>query len=170
MHCTDCSTLGGKISEMHDELVQAKLKALVSRFRVAVEQVVAAKGAPSYIQGFPRGCCGIVSELMGDYLNTLSIGDFHYVCSAKYGASHAWLELDGLIIDITGDQFPGRAPVYVGKPDAWYGEWEEDTRHSAIHDPNAFGYGEEQDFLDLVVEELKNLEAPLQSDAVLRTS
>jgi hypothetical protein len=156
--------------ETRDEMLQAKLKASATRFRTAVQQVVATKGAPSHIRGFPRGCCGIVSELMGDYLNTLGIGDFHYVCSAKDGASHAWLELDGLIIDITGDQFPGREPVYVGRPDAWYGEWEEDTRHSAIHDPNAFGYGEEQDFLDLVVEELKNLEAPLQSDAVLRTS
>lgn len=75
-----------------------------------------------------------------------------------------------MIIDITGGQFPGCEPVYVGRPDAWYGEWDEGTRHSAVHDPNAFGYGEEQDFLVLVVEELKNLEAPLQSDAVFRTS
>lgn len=74
--------------ETREELLQAKLKALVTRFRAALEQVVATEGAPSHIRGFPRGCCGIVSELMGDYLNTLGIGDFHYVCSVKGGASH----------------------------------------------------------------------------------
>ncbi|RMM79824.1 hypothetical protein ALQ71_00046 [Pseudomonas coronafaciens pv. striafaciens] len=156
--------------EAHEELLQAKLEALVSRFRAAVECVLKVMDAPSHIQDFPRGCCGIVSELMGDYLNTLGIGDFHYVCSAKDGASHAWLELDGLIIDITGDQFPDRPQVYVGEPDDWYNEWEEDTRHSAVHDPNAFGYGDEQDFLDQVIDKLNNPEALFQSDTVLRTS
>lgn len=58
-------------------MLQAKLEALVSLCRVAVQQVVAAKGAPPHIRDFPRGCCEIVSELMGDYLNTLGIGDFH---------------------------------------------------------------------------------------------
>ena len=63
---------------------------------------------PMHIQGFPRGCCGIISELMGDYLNTVGIGEFGYVCGMKDGASHAWLEVDELIADITGDQFSDR--------------------------------------------------------------
>ncbi|MCD5988483.1 hypothetical protein KDX30_11275 [Pseudomonas sp. CDFA 553] len=64
---------------------------------------------------------------MGNYLNTLGIGDFPYVWSTKDGVSQAWFELDGLIIDITGDQFLGRRRVYVAKPDAWYYEWEAHT-------------------------------------------
>lgn len=67
MHGAACSTLEDEVLEAHEELLQAKLEALVSRFRVAVEQVVAAKDVPSDIQHFPRGCCAIVSELMGDF-------------------------------------------------------------------------------------------------------
>jgi hypothetical protein len=46
------------------------------------------------IQDFPRGCCGFISELMGDYFNTLGVGEFFYVCGVKEGASHAWPEAD----------------------------------------------------------------------------
>lgn len=78
---------------------------LAVAFRSAVETMVQTGNVLMHIQGFPRGCCGIISELMGDYLNTLGIGEFFYVCGMKEGALHAWLKVDGLIIDITGDQF-----------------------------------------------------------------
>jgi hypothetical protein len=42
--------------------------------------------------------------------------------------------------------------------------------HSAVHDPKTLGLAKSRIFFDLVVEEPKNLEAPRQSDAVLRTS
>ncbi|MNF01004.1 hypothetical protein D3C80_1999280 [compost metagenome] len=76
----------------------------------------------------------------------------------KDGASHAWLEVDGLIVDITGDQFPDRPGIYVDKPDAWYGEWEEDNKHLALHEPSAFFYGEERRFLERVLEQLNRRE------------
>lgn len=84
---------------------------LATSFRSAVEAVVQTGNAPMHIQGFPRGCCGIISELMGDYLNTLGLGEFVYVCGMKDGALHAWLEVDRLIVDITGDQFPDRLGI-----------------------------------------------------------
>lgn len=34
--------------------------------------------------------------------------------------SHAWLTQDKLILDITGDQFPGRPEVFVGEKDEFY--------------------------------------------------
>lgn len=81
---------------------------LATSFRLAVEIVVETGNVPMHIQGFPRGCCGNISELMGDYLNTVGIGEFFYVCGMKDGASHAWLEVDGLNVDITADQFSDR--------------------------------------------------------------
>ena len=81
---------------------------LATSFRLAVEMVVQTDDVPMHIQGFPPGCCGIISELMGDYLNTVGIGEFGYVCGMKDGASHAWLEVDELIADITGGQFSDR--------------------------------------------------------------
>ncbi|MDZ4300185.1 MAG: hypothetical protein U1C13_00855 [Pseudomonas sp.] len=132
---------------------------LATSFRLAVEIVVQTGDVPMHIQGFPRGCCGIISELMGDYLNTVGLGEFFYVCGMNDGASHAWLEVDGLIVDITGDQFSDRSGIYVDKPDAWYGEWEEDTKHLAVHAPSAFFYGEERRFLERVLEHINRNEA-----------
>lgn len=96
---------------------------------------------------------------MGDYLNTLGLGEFFYVCGMKDGALHAWLEVDRLIVDITGDQFPDRLGIYVDKPDAWYGEWEEDIKHWAVHEPSAFFYGEERRFLERVLEQFNRRES-----------
>ncbi len=39
---------------------------LATSFRLAVEIVVQSGDFPMHIQGFPRGCCGIISELMGE--------------------------------------------------------------------------------------------------------
>lgn len=44
---------------------------------------------------------------------SVGIGEFFCVCGMKDGASHAWLEVDVLIVDITGDQFPDRLGIYV---------------------------------------------------------
>lgn len=134
--------------------LKVSLNQIVGRFRVAVEHVISTSGAPRHIERYPNACCGIISELMGDYLNTLDMGEFHYICSMKNGASHAWLEISGLIVDITGDQFPDRPPIYVDKPDAWYAEWEEDIRHLAVHERSAFFYREERQFLTQVLEHM----------------
>lgn len=136
---------------------------LATSFRLAVGIVVETGDVPMHIQGFPRGCCGIISELMGDYLNTVGLGEFFYVCGMKDGASHAWLEVDGLIVDITGDQFPDRPSIYVDTPDAWYGEWEEDIKHLAVHEPSAFFYGEERRFLERVLAQLNSRESSFAS-------
>lgn len=37
---------------------------LAGAFRSAVETMVQTGNVPMHIQGFPRGCCGIISELM----------------------------------------------------------------------------------------------------------
>lgn len=69
---------------------------LATSFRLAVEIVVESGNVPTRM-------LRIISELMGDYLNTVGIGEFFYVCGMENGAPHAWLEVDGLIVDITGD-------------------------------------------------------------------
>ena len=135
-------------------MLRSSVLELAQCFRSAVEVVVKTGNVPMHIQGFPRGCCGIISELMGDYFNRLDIGEFLYVCGMKDGASHAWLEVGGLIVDITGDQFAGRPGIYVDELDAWYSEWEQDIKHLAIHDSSAFFYGEERKFLMQVLEHI----------------
>jgi len=58
---------------------------------------------------FPRGCCGDSTNLLGLFLKEKYGQDALYVEAKGLGdnrdLSHAWLLIDGVIVDITGDQF-----------------------------------------------------------------
>jgi hypothetical protein len=87
----------------------ARLTTLATRFRLAIERC-----DPSHLtislQGFPKGGCGDATPLLGTFLQQQGLGTFMYVLGiregGKNGHSHAWLEADGVIVDITADQFP----------------------------------------------------------------
>ncbi|EMV2054497.1 MULTISPECIES: hypothetical protein [Vibrio harveyi group] len=59
--------------------------------------------------GFPNGCCGDATDLIGLYLSKYYELESTYVCGKGLGnnpnQSHAWLLCQGYIIDITADQF-----------------------------------------------------------------
>ena len=82
-----------------------------------------------FLEGFPVGCCGISSNLLGRYL----VEELHVKCrytAGKFGShTHTWLTLeDENVIDITGDQFileptfssSNIQPVYVGPLDDFH--------------------------------------------------
>lgn len=92
-------------------------------FREALDQQKCEGDLPEHMVTFPDRCCGVVSELLGHYLNASGI-HAEYVC----GSGHAWLECEGIVIDITGDQFEGRPPVFVGAKDDWYQSLGESSR------------------------------------------
>lgn len=54
---------------------------------------------------FPNGCCSDTSLMLGRYLDDKQYGKAYHVSGILGHNSHAWLELDGWIIDITADQF-----------------------------------------------------------------
>lgn len=82
---------------------------------------------------FPRGCCGMASDILGHYLLEYGI-ESEYVCGDYSKGdwdncqSHAWVRLDDkTIIDITGDQFKSKEeflfykePVYMGPMDEFH--------------------------------------------------
>lgn len=132
-------------------MTNESLVEIVERFRDAADEVVMADGAPEHMLGFPRGCCGTMSDMLGEYLNSLGIGVFLYVRAGRAKASHAWVELDGIVIDITSDQFQGRPRVYVGEADAWYKKWKVDAKHLAEHCPTAMVSSSEHAFYDKIM-------------------
>lgn len=82
---------------------------------------------------FPQGCCGIVCCLLAKYLFDEDICEkINYVNGTSYygdgdSQAHTWLQLDDIIIDITGDQFKyyslplkNTNRVYVGKTNEFY--------------------------------------------------
>lgn len=78
---------------------------------------------------FPRASCSAASQILGLHLAHQGFGSFDHVCgelhyysegSWFFYYSHSWLERDDLIVDITGDQFKCRPPVYVGSKDFFF--------------------------------------------------
>ena len=83
----------------------AAIYAAATKFRVALEK----GGLPLIsLADFPRGSCGDTCELFGQFLIDSGFGEWLY-CSGQRDEpfhTHAWLEQQGLILDITADQFP----------------------------------------------------------------
>ncbi|EKF9488590.1 hypothetical protein ACUULL_003735 [Vibrio cholerae] len=62
-----------------------------------------------FSSGFPAGCCGDATDLLGLYLLKYHGLESDYICGHGLGnnsnQTHAWLVCQGYIIDITADQF-----------------------------------------------------------------
>lgn len=74
-------------------------------FRKAIQSMpIDELPSSSFFESFPRGCCGDTSHLFAKYLASKGI-ESYYVWGLKGNQSHAWLEVDDIIIDLTADQF-----------------------------------------------------------------
>ena len=83
-----------------------EIKKLTTDFRNAIESMDTHEfGESEWFSHFPRGCCGDTSDLLSKYLMSNGIKAF-YVSGTDRGQTHAWLEYNDYIIDITADQFP----------------------------------------------------------------
>lgn len=92
--------------------------------RAIISAISSGEIKDSLIRDFPRGCCSVASDLLQRYLFEKGIKT--YCVFAQYGCgwdgeSHSWLQTDdGIVIDITGDQYRFNknisftTPVYVG--------------------------------------------------------
>jgi hypothetical protein len=92
----------------------------------AIEAIPVAE-PPMSMSSFPAGACGDVCLLLGTYLAECGEEGFLYICGERGSQqdrswmSHAWLDRDGLIIDITADQFPDApAGVIVERNSVWH--------------------------------------------------
>lgn len=95
-----------------------ELDQLAEKFRIALQQEQTSDIAPLF-DSFPNNCCEHTSVLFGYFLNIkmpeLTVEIIRGVkrtdeCDLEY---HLWLEVDGLIYDLTVDQFEEcNIPVY----------------------------------------------------------
>jgi hypothetical protein len=117
-----------------------RLRELAGAFRSAIERTDRER-LPCTLQEFPKGSCGDAALLLGTFLKNQGMGPFQYVCGWRDGYSHAWLEADGIIIDITADFFPDESdPVIVTNRSPWHDAFERKVDpHEAdyrVYDPN----------------------------------
>ncbi|WP_429153616.1 hypothetical protein [Aeromonas veronii] len=90
-------------------MVLDELFVFCSEVRTCIEQTPKSEfpwNSPFGLCEFPSGCCGEASRVLA----TLLHDKFGIVCDYILASdnilhSHGWLEFDGYIIDITGDQY-----------------------------------------------------------------
>ena len=83
---------------------------------------------------FPAGQCLVTSETLAIWLPRNGPDDIFEIVSGWYnGKSHAWIEHNGLIIDITADQFPEiTQKVIVTEESKFHDMFTEDRKRRAI--------------------------------------
>ena len=114
-----------------------ELTEVAACFRDAIERCDVSQ-LPVTFENFPFGSCGDAVLLLGTYLRKNGHGDFYYMSAESGDASkntyctHAWLEKDGLIIDITADQFRDTGDkVIVSTDRTWHDLWNWKVEHVA---------------------------------------
>lgn len=111
------------------------IEVLAVAFRRAIE--VSEVRSDIAFSTFPRGGCGDASLLLSKFLRFHGFDHIDYVLGWARGGepqgSHAWLEIDGTIVDIAADQFESRPapPVLITTDRKWHAHFQEAERHSA---------------------------------------
>jgi hypothetical protein len=103
------------------------------------------------VASFPKGVCGAVCFLLGHYIRENGFPDAEYVNGIRPsdGESHAWIETDGIIVDITGDQFAEIDEGVIVTADAtWHRQFSDrpgrrpaDFLIYGDHSPHGLAYG-----------------------------
>ena len=111
-----------------------RVREIATRVRSALEAGVLADHVG--LRQFPRGACGDTCYLLGQYLVDQGFPPFSYICGYRHGLSHAWLQQDGWVVDITSDQFDdGPGPVIVANVSPWQDTFtERDPPHDCYLD------------------------------------
>lgn len=115
---TQSSTCTGSSNSSLAPLTHS-LTVLASKLRAAIEACPKSY-LPITFQDFPIGSCGDACLVLGAWLSDHGHPQAIYVCGERDGHSHAWLDLSGVLIDITADQFPNMPSVYVGPRNSFY--------------------------------------------------
>jgi len=112
------------------------IKNLATQFRKAIERCDL-KNLPVTFDAFPLGSCGDTCILLGKWLEQNGYEDFDYVVGEREERSHAWLEKNGIIVDITADQFDDKLPtVIVSHDHSWHSQFIEDERYPVADEWN----------------------------------
>jgi hypothetical protein len=114
-----------------------EIRRYATKFRCALEQSDLSSWPT--LADFPHGSCGDASLLLGQYFRDIGFGDFDYVCGEIATAgrlqTHAWLQRENLIIDITSDQFTGiHSAVVVTDDHSWHDRFDAEVKHAAAWD------------------------------------
>jgi hypothetical protein len=107
--------MNGRESAMLDQ--EAILRE-ATRVRRALE--VLAKQDEGKLKDFPNQCCDIATHVLGLRLYDLGLRGFaEHLAYVEEDRLHRWLDVGGLVVDITADQF-GEPAVIVSADSQWH--------------------------------------------------
>lgn len=121
------------------------IEAAASEFRAALDAIDRAHWQQIHIGNFPRGACGHCAELLARHLHDrFGITPDYVSCNLESGDSnfergHAWLEWNGLLIDISGDQFGWAQVIVTRTAGSGHAHSRLNTRHRWKLDPDWWG-------------------------------
>lgn len=114
------------------------LRRLAQSFRDAIDTAKSKQEPYTFFRKFPTGQCGYTTEMLAKYFASKGYKEMIYETGVYYWDDfefnenhepnqHTWLLVEGLVIDITGDQFcfydepiKNNTPVYVGPKTPYY--------------------------------------------------
>ena len=92
-----------------DQVIFEAIKPLAFAVRQILERYSRSHNDAMF-ENFPKGTCGPTAELLGRYLLESAGMQAGYVGGERPGGiTHAWVDVKGIVVDITADQF-GQAP------------------------------------------------------------
>ena len=114
-----------------DEPLLSTLHQLASQFRTTIEKCEKAR-LPEGMKDFPDGACSDASLLLAKFLEQRGLGLFDLQGGERGGSTHAWLQRDDLVVDITADQFPDmELPVIAQHNSSWHDTFSGKPQHIA---------------------------------------
>ena len=124
-----------------------KIELIAINIRYAIEKTLRER-LPITFHDFPFGACGDTALILGRHLKDLGYGGFKYVLACRGDkedgswCSHVWLERQGLIVDITADQFSDFShKVFVGMGSSFHSTFTVEDVSDAdyeIYDSNTY--------------------------------
>ena len=112
------------------------IREMAKSFCKAIERIPV-NTLPACMQLFPRGACGDTALLFAAYLVDHSITGFKWTSGCRGDVrdntwtSHAWLQRDDLVVDLTADQFlDAPTGVIVASPSPWHFQFGGEARGS----------------------------------------
>ncbi len=125
------------------ELDDKTMKDFVTVCRGALASLVASQG--SMFNGFPVGACGPAAELIGRALKEQFGVEGVYACGVGHSGlperqTHAWVETDTAIIDVTYDQFTetGLQGWVFPLDSPWHAKFEDIERRNGFCMPSGW--------------------------------
>lgn len=146
--------LSGMYSQDRDALkrvVDACRQALLSRADV--------RG--SLFSGFPAAACGVSADIVGRVIYEVLGLEGFYVRAGSHpdltSTSHAWFEIDGLIIDLTYDQFAttGLSGWIFEADNNWHAQFDDPKKRDGFCPPELWPGYPTDDYEAVLAEALK---------------